>query len=63
MDRYKLNDEVIILAPFGDGVTKFTITDIMAINSEGGVALEGDEVIYYQYCVGDSYYAEQFLGA
>lgn len=61
MDRYELNDTVVILEPFGDNETVYSITGIMPINVHGEEALEMQTVDYYQYEVNGAYYAEQYL--
>ena len=52
---------VAIKAPFGDGVTPRAIEDAMAINPDGEPAVGPQPVEYWQYLVGDAYYAEHHL--
>lgn len=52
---------VAIKAPFGDGVTPRPIEDAMAINPDGEPAIGPQPVAFWQYLVGDAYFAEQFL--
>lgn len=61
MDRYELGQQVVILEPFGDGLTRHTISAIMAINANGEQALEQEEIAYYQYEVEGCFYASHFL--
>ncbi len=57
-----INDVVRLKAPFGDEITEYTITDAMGIDEDGAPSLTtGKETVYYQYLIGDCYYAEHFL--
>lgn len=58
----QLNDVVTLKQPFGDEVQTYVITDVMGIDEDGAVALTtGKEAVYFQYLIGECYYAEHFL--
>lgn len=75
--KFNIGDEVIILEPFGDGVTAYPITSVMPINSLGELFVEPEltllqktigllspivkDIAYYQYEVDGVYYVEQHL--
>jgi len=52
---------VAIKPPFGDGATPRVIEDAMAINPDGEPAIGAQTVAFWQYLVGDAYFAEHFL--
>jgi len=60
MGRYELNNNVVILQPFGDGKTVFQITAVQGINSNGEIS--ETEIEYYQYEIDGTFYAEQYIG-
>lgn len=59
---FSIGDSVKLKEPFGDEATVLEISEVMGIDEDGAPSLtSGKEAVYYQYLLGDSFYAEQFL--
>jgi len=57
-----INDVVKLKEPFGDETQTYVIADVMGIDEDGAPALTtGKDAVYFQYLLGDSYYAEHFI--